>query len=1478
MKTLDSSFNSKWNPPGSKWSPKTATRRKKLNENNSDSNLGSTDKLNKTKNTKVRDIKKDFLRFANKSFMKFENVVIPDRTVEKFTPGFREVLNLENKEKDDNGNEVYIARNVQQASASRLTEDQRLMNLVYNKELSRVWAKSLEIAKERITEWMNSGGRGKRLNEIGNPQMSEVRQTSALDVLRAKETSDAKAANEAGADSKGAEGNVGRDAKDGSGDDNNNLSADADDKLGSNVNKTVLEFRGLKDMSIRRLNKWIEEDEERIRLKEDGELNEKRNDAKMEFQRWVEKKDRLRIRLPPSDIIDAHHKKSGKGSSRMGFGRECGSNRSVTAGASSTAELMATSGLRYIHALKEGPDLQKSKKDIMKMGYLSKENFPEEDRDLYLEEKQKRKVEKQKLEQAKAEKDKQLGNWADQKGKKERARKLLTLLECPVVGYSTSDSTASRARGHESEEGVIFAVNVGRALKKIDYTLIDNWAQWCTGMISFNTCLLLWDYFEPNVYFDDGTKTKKDKNAGIVWTPAEIKKRRDICTRYGVTFVDPPAPSKNGDSSGADAKNDSKPNSTMRSVRDSDDYGDDFEETADRPSDPSKYKEQLRKEGMKFLMDETRDARQEEVLKKMLSEGSSPQPPILSVATLDNIEVDEDEYALTDCLLLTWEPPADSLVSFYSLEMNMAPPSKAPVYQEIYRDPPDANVNSSFKLKYWVGRDGHGTCKSIGKLQPGTNYQFRIRGMNGFGPGDFAYKQFTTRPAPPAPPRVVKIAYDSVTLRWVFSAGFFKALGELRKLFDLADSSKDGQVSREELLHALERPSSPELQILINKAMKTLPARVRDSGLAAVFDELEGNDDNLISWDEFERFFLNAGWTSGSGGSMVASQTMGASMMGSQLRASTRTGSKSDASKLTYVVEECKDEWSNHYTEVLRTNAGQATLTRLEPGKSYRYRVYSITEDINDKFGKTIPGQKGPVSQSVVVHTLLETPVAPKLTKVGLGPRSLQMIWKARHANQSTRDKRVQDKIFNQWTGVGEEEEGAVSVELAWKRYDRDGNGTIDTSELALMLEDLGVEVTEERVREAFASVDTNRDGIITYEEFSVWWTRDDVVYTLKRSEPIQIGEHGRAPMATTGNMNASIAPSKTIVAASAVPMPIVCYRGPACKATIAGLDPNTLYHFKARYVGSRSESELSTPLIIMTAPNPPSTPILIRKSSATCRVKWYPGKNGAYKFRVEAKKEGEENWSTMFNGPECLWKSTTLASSTWYNVRIIALNQQGGESQPSSILRFCTDNREENKDSITPKNADNVFIKECTGDICVGDTILFTERLFANDGAVAAGGDATGLNNHNRGSKSHMRMDMSVTSLGSRMDDAPQGVYIGERTVAAHVVRDNFRSERDTLTSSNVGSNKYNRRRRLGLEIIWQRASPKEACAPYDYKRGEVVEKRLSHLEQFEVFRCEWIEEGKRIRIRDELDLLADCYIFNPHVKIDENVSKGSK
>lgn len=62
-----------------------------------------------------------------------------------------------------------------------------------------------------------------------------------------------------------------------------------------------------------------------------------------------------------------------------------------------------------------------------------------------------------------------------------------------------------------------------------------------------------------------------------------------------------------------------------------------------------------------------------------------------------------------------------------------------------------------------------------------------------------------------------------------------------------------------------------------------------------------------------------------------------------------------------------QSEVDGKFTEVLRTTAGHGTLTRLEPGRSYRFRVHSLNAD----------GVAGPSSPSVLVHTLIETPAAP---------------------------------------------------------------------------------------------------------------------------------------------------------------------------------------------------------------------------------------------------------------------------------------------------------------------------------------------------------------------------------------------------------------------------------------------------------------------------------------------------------------------
>lgn len=177
----------------------------------------------------------------------------------------------------------------------------------------------------------------------------------------------------------------------------------------------------------------------------------------------------------------------------------------------------------------------------------------------------------------------------------------------------------------------------------------------------------------------------------------------------------------------------------------------------------------------------------------------------------------------------------------------------------------------------------------------------------------------------------------------------------------------------------------------------------------------------------------------------------------------------------------------------MKTSLGQGTVHRLEAGKSYRFRVYSINVD----------GVAGPKSDSVVVHTMLDTPSAPALANIGA--KSVTLSWKGRAANTSTRDPSAVQKMLSDWAGTHGDNDGGVSIETAFARYDTNGSGDIDAPELTKVLEDLGVEASEERLTEAFSVLDANGDGIITFDEFAAWWRREEVVYVLKRSEPIYV-------------------------------------------------------------------------------------------------------------------------------------------------------------------------------------------------------------------------------------------------------------------------------------------------------------------------------------------------------------------------------------
>ena len=611
-------------------------------------------------------------------------------------------------------------------------------------------------------------------------------------------------------------------------------------------------------------------------------------------------------------------------------------------------------------------------------------------------------------------------------------------------------------------------------------------------------------------------------------------------------------------------------------------------------------------------------------------------------------------------------------------------------------------------------------------------------------------------------------------------------------------------------------------------------------------------------------------------------------------------------------------------------------------------------------------GVAGPRSPSVVVHTLLETPPPPIAPPKYISSRKLLLTWKVRNHNASSRDKAVVERMLVEWAGSHSEVDGGVSIEKVFQKYDRDSSGTIDSAELAVVLTDLGIEVTEEHLSEAFKELDENGDGVISFDEFSKWWRREEVLYTIKRSEEVtplvkKDTQQGTTMLASSGTATArdgrysagkdllktipedsslnsgrqkSVSKSRprsasavkgsgqALAAAAAaavvkssrqVGVPIVSYRGSKNRCEVAGLTPNRLYHFRLRFVGSRSPSMLSAPLIVMTTPLAPSAPILIEVSSSLVRLKWYASDFGCYKFNLQLRlRDSSDDWSNVYNGFENTWTSTTLSPDSCYEARCFGLNFQGTASEPSDTMTFSTLPRKEGAFgsalNLTAKGIGQKFNIECTADICVGDTILITERLFvrhSDSGAqekeretkeksvmqasmtsmskTTVSGSATKARSvsqqrpRSAGPRAGAGVGVSASaglgtvslastqSAGVASITAEHGEFVGERTIAAFVCKDNYRTLRDKgifIGESGRSMDASTKRlRTLWLEVVWQRGSS-EACKPFELKMGEVLERQQIHLEQFEVFRAEWKQEKLRRPLLQEWITLQECFI----------------
>jgi hypothetical protein len=588
--------------------------------------------------------------------------------------------------------------------------------------------------------------------------------------------------------------------------------------------------------------------------------------------------------------------------------------------------------------------------------------------------------------------------------------------------------------------------------------------------------------------------------------------------------------------------------------------------------------------------------------------------------------------------------------------------------------------------------------------------------------------------------------------------------------------------------------------------------------------------------------------------------------------------------------------------------------------------------------------------------------------------------------------------------------------------------GDIDKMELAAVLEDLGVLVTQERLDNAFEKLDINNDGSISFEEFAKWWRGDTVRYTLKRSEEIQprnryVSSQGKIGGATSmagggngGRENSSPAlTGKNATNMSTIPeettgsyhdsrerlgrsatgenaldlsqrslsssigggaaavtnrltqkmtssrsqsmvlprfgrqvgCPISLEAGNRTKLEVTDLIPNSLYHFKVRYVGSRSNSLLSAACIVMTAPLPPSLPAMIDLTCNTVRVKWYPSLFGAYKFIVQMRQVtsvtsatsqngavrrvgasligtdiGEDGWIQVYNGFDNVYTNTMLSTELSYELRVFSVNYYGTSSSASPSLVFTTLSRNDTSNQITAKTIGKMFDVECTGDICVGDTILITERLYLRPkqggegdrlvsggnggipydsnrsvrGSITSlkGGKSAGGRDEGRASsrgktrpssasatgRANNPLGASVTSLVSHatadydgfvsINPSSNAEYIGDRTYAAIVIKDNYRTSRDIIESKGIDIKKdyqkFTEYRKIWLQIVWSKSALltiyEGKGKKYELKPDEILERNANHLELFEVFRCRWKHENNRKSFVKEWELLKDCYI----------------
>ncbi|KAG3167229.1 hypothetical protein PI126_g3905 [Phytophthora idaei] len=849
--------------------------------------------------------------------------------------------------------------------------------------------------------------------------------------------------------------------------------------------------------------------------------------------------------------------------------------------------------------------------------------------------------------------------------------------------------------------------------------------------------------------------------------------------------------------------------------------------------------------------------REQHVLRELVTSG---QPPSITVLERDD---DDDALDLTTMLRLRWKMPGTGnggAPAFYQLETAGAEGSatfRVSNYHEICRDPKDFSDNDG------VPRGSF----TVTGLSPNTKYAFRVRALNGFGAGGYAFSYFVTAPARPAEPLAITIGPYSVKLAWESSYYYTRRLRELEEVFREADADGNGRISRDEFMEEIER-RKPKLVAFLQQ---TTAASATENGAASgaplsVFDAIETDDNESISWDEFLRFFhgvldLSDAASRSSRTSKVSSRSSRKSLSGStssrSLQKSSKSKSSTSASTCRYILKQCSNESAGEYVEIYRGAAPRFEVLGLHSGTTYQFRVQAVNAE----------GRASLHSEPVVVNTLLPTPAPPTVNPAAMEPAVqsgvLHLRWAVTNARPSLSaaalrapngaDDQV-SRLLKEWAQETSLDDGAVDFKARFDRYDVDGSGYLELPEFQTLLSELGVPPTPERLAAYLAAFDLDSDGKISFPEFARWWTQPDVHYVLKRDSGCRDGEEDGTQVPGCSKADE---------------MRLVCYRGSEAAATVSGLEPNTRYRFRLRLVGAHASSALSEALTIYTAPSAPTCVGRVDVGSDSALVRWHPGPGGAARYAVDCKRietltprasslnDGPSEWRRVYEGREPLANLRELQPETVYRLRVFAINSDGIPSAQSTVSQLCTTSKEDaqRRARLAKRSAGaaDYFTIECgpeEGDLVLGDTVLFCERLMRRST------DADRFSRPTSG-----LTQASVYSVTSTTGGAEA---VGERTVAAKVVGISrhprhgnvlaltvvwctvqlYNVESSATPSSRGGTSVSGRKKVPSIHTTSRELAGADG---YSLATDLKISRPERNLYRFDTFRAEWEDEAAR-------------------------------